>query len=259
MYFINIFAAISLYPPSTLQAMPKRIYLLLISFLMLTQTNAQSKVYLLPTLHGLHKTNTNYTYDSLKQTIARINPDVVAVEMRSEDIGADTNYLKKNYPYEMWMMRYWFNNKNIAGFDWIGADIEGKPIPERYWQDVSRPKYLQRKLNIDSVYTAKLTGCQFYTEERLNILKTLSLKGILTSNDAILTKEYYNCLDLQLQNSDYEELTQFYTTRNNKMKENISFLLQQHPNKTIVIVTGADHYPYLLEHLHKLKAKVLQL
>ncbi|HLN74002.1 MAG TPA: hypothetical protein VK205_11955, partial [Prolixibacteraceae bacterium] len=78
----------------------------------------QKKVYFIPTLHGLHQANQSYSYDSLKQLINHLNPDIIAVEIRQEDINGDSLYLSKNYPYEMRMMKYWFPNTKIVGFDW---------------------------------------------------------------------------------------------------------------------------------------------
>jgi hypothetical protein len=180
------------------------------------------------------------------------------VEIRNEDIASDTSYLKKNYPYEMWMMRYWFPTTGIEGFDWLGADLEGKTIPGSYWQSQSRIKALQRQLQADSIFTKKLKACDVYTEERIKTLKSSSLKDILQSNESIFVKEYYNCLYQHLQNSDYEELPKFYDLRNQKMQERLIELVNRHPGKTIVVITGADHYSYLFEHLRKQKISVLQ-
>lgn len=220
---------------------------------------AQTKVYLVPVLHSMHKTNFNYNYDSVKAIVARTGADVIAVEIRPEDVGRDSNYLKRNYPLEMWMAPHWFAQKEIEGFDWLGSDIEGRPIPEGYWQTGSEPKRLQAQLGSDSVYSARLKSCQLYTAERLKVLTALSLREILASNDAILTKEYYNCLEQHLRGSDYEALTQFYTLRNQKMMQNLDKLLQKHGGKTLAVLTGADHYPYLLDHLKKRNITVAKL
>jgi hypothetical protein len=221
------------------------------TFLLMATAFSQTKVYLVPTLHGLHKTNPQYNYDTIKAVVARLNPDVIAVEIRPEDIKEDSSYLKGNYPFEMWMMPHWFATTTIEGFDWLGTELENKLIPARYWQDHSRTKYLQRRLTLDSIYTARLNSCRLYANERMAILNNQSLKGILASNDALLIKEYYNCLELQMRGSDYEELTTFYTTRNQKMMARMDALFQKHGGKTIVVLTGDDHYPYLLEHLKK--------
>jgi hypothetical protein len=218
----------------------------------------QTKVCLIHALHGLHKTNNQYSYDSLKAIITRMHPDVIAVEIRAEDVASDTAYLKKNYPYEMWMMQYWFPSATIEGFDWLGTELEGKAIPDRYWKDQSKVKTLERLLDGDSVYSSKANQCQTHVDERMTILKNNSLQNILQSKDASLTKAYYNCLDLQLQGSDYAELTRFYTARNEKMQERLSALVEKYPNKTIVVLTGDDHYPYLLEHLQKQNIVLVQ-
>lgn len=218
-----------------------------------TASFSQTSVCLIPTLHGLHKTNNQYSYDSLKAIVARIQPDVIAVEIRPEDIGSDTAYLKKNYPLEMWMMRYWFPAAAPGGFDWLGTELEGNSIPDRYWKEQSAIKELERSLDADSLYSSRLARCQTYVQERLAILKDHSLQAILQSRDAALTCAYYNCLDRQLQGSKYAELTKFYTERNKRMSERMSTLLKLHPNKTMVVLTGDDHYPYLLEYLQKQK------
>ena len=234
-------------------------FFFLLSFVFSIVATAQTKVYLVPVLHGMHKTNTFYTYDSVKAIVERTGADVIAVEIRPEDLAQDSHYLKKNYPYEMWMTPHWFAQKTVAGFDWLGEDIEGMPIPQNYWQQGSQAKRLQSLLNKDSVYTARLKSCRLYTDERMKILSALSLKEILASNDAILTKEYYNCLEQHLRGSDYEYLTQFYTQRNQKMMKNLDALFEKHGGKTMAILTGADHYPYLLDHLKKRGVTIMKL
>lgn len=233
--------------------MIQKIFIAAAATLVMATAFAQGKVYIVPVLHGMHQTNPEYTYDSVRAIVDRLKPDVIAVEIRAEDITSDTAYLKQNYPLEMWMMRYWFPQAAIAGFDWLGEELEGRPIPERYWKDHSRIKALQALLKTDTVYTRKLEACQLYTDQRLDILERQSLRGILQSDNAILVKEYYNCLDQHLKGSAYEELTRFYDTRNAHIQRNVAALAETHRGKTIVVLTGDDHYPYLREYLVKQK------
>lgn len=187
-----------------------------------------------------------------------MKPDVIAVEIRDRDVRADTNYLKKNYPYEMWMMRYWFPNTTIEGFDWLGEELESKSIPENYWQQQSRIKKLEKQLDEDSVYEKKFSTCDHYAEERLAILKSKSLSEMLKSNDAELVRNYYKCMKQQLAGSIYETLPDFYTERNRQMELRLKALVQKYPNKKIVVLTGDDHYPYLSDYLKTLKVKLLK-
>jgi len=229
--------------------MIKRGILLILVNLFLATAFAQTKVILIPTIHSLHKSNAQYNYDSLKRFVERLNPDVIAVEIRDIDLNADTNYLKRNYPYEMWMMRYWFTGKIIEGFDWLGEELEGKPVPERYWQEQSQIKRLEKELDEDSNYGKKLQNCIGYTKERLKILSKYTLTGILASKDDSLIRSYYDCMEQQLSGSRYQQLPRFYDKRNKKMETRLHSIIQKHQNKVIVILTGDDHYPYLLDYL----------
>lgn len=226
-----------------------KLFIAAVAVLFAATAFAQTRIYIVPVLHGMHKTNPEYTYDSVRAIVGHLHPDVIAVEIRAEDMNSDTAYLKQNYPYEMWMMRYWFPGATIAGFDWLGPELEGRPIPHRYWKDHSRIKALQRLLDTDTVYINKLAACQLYTDERLAILTRSSLKAILESNNAILIKEYYNCLEQRLQGSQYEELTRFYDARNRRIQQNVEAIAKTHPGKRIVVLTGDDHSPYLREYL----------
>jgi len=218
-------------------------------FFLTSQVAAQQKTYLIPVLHGLHKTNQAYNYDSLKAIISRLKPDVIAVEIRPEDIGSDTTYLKKNYPLEMWTMPFWFPQARMAGFDWLGEDIRGKAIPENYWKEQAAIKKWERRLNKDSLYAKKLAVCDTISKTRLEILKTSSLRQILESRDSELVKQYYTCLETSLEGSEYQQITDFYSRRNRKMVKNLKQLRRELKGKVLVIITGDDHYPYLFDAL----------
>lgn len=222
-------------------------YLFVIIFLItLSCSNPKkSKVYFIPSLHGLHKTNQKYNYDSLKAIVSRLNPDVIAVEIRPEDIDQDSLYLKESYPHEMWEMRYWFPDKTIEGFDWLGDDIEGVLIPDEYWENTSKIMKYRRALRKDSIYSNKCAECDSILKERINLIKDVSLKDILNSNDSKLTKEYYKCLKSKLDGSIHERLIRFNDKRDKKILANIKSIVQDNKGKTIVIITGDDHYVML--------------
>ncbi len=237
--------------------MLKRYLFLLLSVMTTAICFSQTRVLLLPVLHGLHKTNTAYNYDSLKNIVNRFQPGIVAVEIRSFDLAGDSSYLKKNYPLEMWMSPYWFPGKEIVGYDWLGEDLEGRMIPEGYWKNESQVKELERQLNRDSLYSARFVPCGKIVEERLSLLKSGTVAEIM-KKDGAAVKAYYTCLKSQLKGSAYESLVKFYDERNERMKMNIGKLLADAPGTTVVILTGADHYPYLLDYLRTLNIELLQ-
>lgn len=213
----------------------------------------QPNVYLIPTLHGLHSTNKNYSYDSLKKIVSRLNPDIIAVEIRPEDIDQDTNYLGKNYPLEMRMMKYWFPSAKVVGFDWLGSDIEGRLIPPNYWKEISAIKKFEKALHEDSFFNKKVSACDTFSNQRLLLLQTLSLPGILSSKDALLTTQYYQCLADMLKGSIHERVLNFYNLRNEKIYGNIKKKIRKNKKKRIVILTGDDHFVYLKNKLQNYK------
>lgn len=129
-----------------------KIPFLLLLVLQTTLVHAQSKkteIFILSTIHGAHKLNPHYTYDTL--FLEKQNQDVLAVEIRQEDIDSSIAYLKDNYPYEMYTCIKQFPETPIFGIDWLGEELEGKSIPENYWSQSSEIKTLQRQLNQDSL------------------------------------------------------------------------------------------------------------
>ena len=204
-----------------------------------------TQVYFIPTLHNLHNKNKKYNYDSLKAFISRLEPTLIAVEIRPEDIDSDTLYLKNNYPLEMRQMKYWFPSKKVVGFDWLGDDIANKPIPANYWKEISEIKTLQRQLALDSAFQKKINPCYARSKEREELLKTLSMTELITSVDAEIVINQYECFDKSVANSKYQPLSDFYIKRNKKILENIKAIIRDNRKEKILIITGDDHYAAL--------------
>lgn len=210
----------------------------------------KGEVYFIPTIHKFHQTNPNYSYDSLKTIVAELNPDIIAVEIRPEDLGQDLTYLSKSYPDEMIMMSSWFPDIKIVGFDWHGEDFEGKLIPDNY-ENIHPLKLLEQQLNQDSLYKDRVALCDAHTEERMNIINTSTLRQLLESADGEIVKEYYHCLEVQFKGTPYEYLYKFSMERDEYILANINNIIKENPDKRIVILTGDDHYQMLkdtLEH-----------
>lgn len=207
--------------------------------------NHRNNILLVPSLHGLHQTNKRYNYDSLQRIIRRFRPDIIAVEIRNEDLDADTFYLQKNYPAEMYRMRYWFPKTLILGIDWVGADIEGRAIPDRYWKEISLIRQYEKLLREDTAMAARCRRCDSLYMERMLLLQNLSLPQLLASQDAALTSAYYRCMEEQLRGSIHRRVLDFYEERNEKILKNIRTILRFHKKQRIVIVTGDDHYFFL--------------
>jgi len=125
--------------------------LLLLAALLLVPAQlhaAPTQVLVVPSLHGLHAHSSGYDFDKLYTLVADFKPAVVGVEIRPEDIQADAAYLKRNYPPEMIALRDKYAGR-VIGFDWLGSEIAGRPIPADWWTHGSKIKALERKLDAD--------------------------------------------------------------------------------------------------------------
>ena len=210
--------------------------------------NSQDNVYFIPTLHRIHQKNQFYNYDTLLSIVQRIHPDVIAVEVRQVDMDEDTSFLAKNYPHEFVMMKKYFPDKKIVGFDWWGEDIENTKtadLPKDYFENMPRTRQ-QKLLDKDSITSNKLKVCWQYQKERFSLIKDMSLSQILSSRDGELVQLFYDSLRKQLTGTPYYDgLVKTSDDRNQKILENILQIIKENKHKRIVILTGDDHFQLL--------------
>src|SRR5690606_9807764 len=238
------------------------VYFLLFLFLPMVSVMSQSsktEVLVISTLHGAHEVNPNYSYADLFSFIEAFNPDVLGVEIRAEDLTRPAAYLKQNYPYEMYICREKYPSTLVVGFDWLGDDLAGRAIPERYWKEQSPIKKLQQELSADSVMREKLAVLDVLSEEK----KALALRASLTSlNDGrydLINRVYYAQLNVLLKNTPYEALSTFYATRDEMIARQILALIKSHPGKRMLFLVGADHRAYVVQEITKTFGDTLML
>lgn len=207
----------------------------------------KSEVVIISTIHGAHKTNPNYSYDSLFNFIEKFNPDVIGVEIRKEDIDSSVTYLKNNYPYEMYECIKKYPSKNVLGFDWLGKELEGKAIPVNYWKDISAIKKLQQKLNTDSTVLQKLSILDIIKEKKNKLALNASLPELNDGRYDLINHIYYEQLNALLQATEYISLSEFYQQRDEHIAQNILEIIKQNKGKRMIFLIGADHRDYTLK------------
>ncbi|MFT3920063.1 DUF5694 domain-containing protein [Cloacibacterium sp.] len=206
-----------------------------------------SDIYFIPTIHKLHQINQMYNYDSVRAIVQRINPDIIAVEIRNIDINEDTTVLKNTYPQEFVMMRKYFPNKKIVGFDWWSKDIEttkASDLPKNYFQNVPKAKQL-KLLENDSINSEKMMTCMQYQKKRASIVQKMSLEQILESKDGEWVREYYACIKKQFKDTPYYGIYSFAEERDQHILKNIQNIIKKNKGKRVLILTGDDHFQML--------------
>ncbi len=207
----------------------------------------KSEVLIISTLHGAHKVNPNYSYDSLFAFIEKYNPDIIGVELRKEDIDSSVSYLKSNYPYEMYESITKYSSKKVFGFDWLGDDIAGKAIPENYWKEKSIIKKLQQKLSGDSILQQKLSVMDIIQEEKKKLALNASLVELNDGRYDLINHIYYEQLNLLLKYTEFSPLSDFYKKRDEMIAENILEVIKNNNGKKMIFLIGADHRYYTLK------------
>lgn len=205
------------------------------------------EVVIISTIHGAHKSNPNYSYDSLFEFIEQFNPDIIGVEIRAEDIDSSVTYLKNNYPFEMYESIKKFPSKKVLGFDWLGMELKGKAIPENYWKDSSAIKKLQNKLNADSTILQKLSILDIIKDEKNKLVLNASLLELNDGRYDLINHIYYEQLKALLQDTEFKALSDFYQQRDEHIAQNILEIIKNKKGKRMIFLIGADHRDYTIK------------
>ncbi len=212
----------------------------------------KTKVTVCATIHRAHEMNPNYTYEDLYSFIDSLNPDIIGVEIRKEDIDSSISYLEKNYPFEMYeIINKYGNKKTVYGFDWLGKDIEGKEIPNNYWNEINEIKKVDRKLYNDSIAVKSLTALEDFKNQKMEIALKATIFELNDGRYDSINKIYYNQYEEILKETEYKQLPQFFKDRDEMIAKNIMQIIHDNSDKKILFLTGADHRSYVIEKLNK--------
>lgn len=220
---------------------------------MVTGTESEgliTEVVVISSLHAAHKGHPFYDYETLYALIESYNPDYVGVEIRPEDMHSDQAYLSKNYPKEMVKIAQGYKEKSF-GFDWLGEEIEGVPIPENYWKNMKYKKLLN-DMDRDEQFLTRMP-------EEIAKLQAQQSDLISKATPSLLNNGRYGDLarkidQLQIKwyrGTQYEYLAWFNAQRDKHIGQNINSFIEQHSKKRIVLVMGADHRTYAVENIEK--------
>ncbi|GBR11047.1 hypothetical protein AOE01nite_09210 [Acetobacter oeni] len=199
----------------------------------------------LPVLHNLHRANSHYSYEDIYRLVATFRPDQVGVEIRQEDLTFDNRYLTNNYPTEMVHLAHQYSSHTF-GFDWLGNEIAGRPIPDDWWAKHSRIKSLERSFDQVLSKTVRdkklLSKVNELSTEQMKIAKTATAAQLADGRYDRVCADYYTALDKLTRNTQYSELPRFYSDRDRHLAMNVIQHLKNYPGNRIVVVTGADHH-----------------
>ncbi len=197
-----------------------------------------ARVLVIASLHGAHKDHPAYRYEHLYSAVRDFAPDLVAVEIRQEDLERGEDYLARNYPLEMReLARAW--SPQVRGIDWLGPELEGRPVPEDWWARRSEITRLQRALEEDpEVSTSQADLVQ---SEQMAMVGSASAAELNDGRYDALARAYYNVLARSLAGTPYSALSAFYAERDRRIADNVVRIVAENPGRRIAVIVGADH------------------
>lgn len=134
----------------------------------------------------------------------------------------------------------------VRGIDWLGAAIEGQPIPPGYFKDLD-VKLLERALADDPSFDHPELR-QLHLQKR----ELLTVATAATANDVqydALNRTYYRRLAEHLQGTPYQLISDFYQMRDAHIAANAVQLVKSNPGGRVVIVVGADHRSAVIDEI----------
>lgn len=220
----------------------------------------KTELVILPTIHAGHKKNVNYSFEHLRTIIKNFKPDIIALEIRQEDLNQDTSYLNKFYTPEMVMFRNEFPEAKKAGFDFMGSDVAGKPLAENFLKDTivefGKFRLMNQKLMRDTaIVKARLEkGLPDLISKRGKMMSSLGANQLMDGYYDSLTEEFTIEQTKILRNTPYQYYDDFQVMRDQQIADNIKAIVLKNKGKRIIVLTGANHHNRAVKLLAKVKS-----
>lgn len=236
--------------------MKKLILLFSIVLLLGCNTEVPTEVLVLPTLHKAHESNENYTYDHLMEMVKKYDPDIIAVEIRPEDIELQSDVLEIFYPQEMITVRDTFRER-VAGIDFYSEETQDQKVRLQMFRDTTTQlgkfNHLSQEMKMDSVLVVRRDelGLDQVTKEQERIAYSYSPADFLKGEYDSLVELQFKLEDSLLQGTPYEEYAVFNNRRDRRITQNALRLIEANPEKKILILIGASHRNRLVDFLEK--------
>ncbi|PWE16629.1 hypothetical protein DDZ18_12770 [Marinicauda salina] len=205
-----------------------------------------AEVAVIAAMHGFHADHPGYDYEALYALVRAYDPDAVGVEIRAEDLERPRDYLASNYPREMIALADAYAGR-VFGFDWLGAELERRAVPDGWWREQSEIKALERAFDAEPDFPdAQMTA---FDDAQLALFEEATPEGLHDGRYDDVTERKYAYFRERVAGTPYERLGAFYAERDRRIAEAIRAEAAARPGQRIVVVLGADHRAATLEAL----------
>jgi hypothetical protein len=204
----------------------------------------QTEVIVLSTLHQLHGEIEGYSFQDLLNLIEQLNPDVLAVELTTEDLESRRDHsTKQEYQESVFPL--------LEKYNYIVVPLE--PSQPLFDEIVGLVRTAQSNLSARKPVLAEAFG--IYAESLYEMLReTWTSPEAVNSRDTDLLFEskhrYQNAIFGPMEAEGWERWNQHFL-------DQILDASKNNPGKRIVVLVGAEHSYWLRAHLKTLDVLLL--
>lgn len=237
--------------------------ILVLLFFASCNDDQRAQVLVLPTIHGAHEMNKNYSYDDLLQIVKAYNPDIIGVEIRPEDLGMSSDSLDLFYPLEMIMVKDSFPGE-VRGIDYYSEVTRNIKVSREMFTDTTSEMYRIKKLTqdmrLDSAFVAayNMTHLPEIMEEQRRIALNYSAEEFLKGEYDSITGRQYHIEDSLFKNSPYASYPIFNNQRDLQITLNALEIVNGHAGEKVLLLVGANHRNRLIDSLEKSDVDLVQ-
>lgn len=234
------------------------VFLTLLAAPAIGSETGETELLVVSSLHAAHEGHAAFDYDDLFSLVRDFDPDHVGVEIRPEDIGESRNYLSRIYPREMIELADRYQDRAF-GFDWLGHEIAGMPVPKSYFRDM-RVKKLAAELAVDeAMLESKPEQIARLEHEQAEIVATATASSLADGRYGALCRQIDELEHNWLAGSKYEEIIAFNRLRDEEIARNLIRFIDSHHGSRIVAVMGADHRTFAVEAIQERFADAVRI
>jgi hypothetical protein len=218
----------------------------------------KTQVLLLPTIHNAHETNPKYSYQNLLKIIENFKPDIIAIEIRPEDMGQhDSLYLATFYRPDMILVKDKFPAIPKVGIDFLGIDMVGKTLPLNYRRDTTtangKAGLINRAINKDPIFVTayKNSGLAELENKRLALIASASAQELIDGPFDSYSNRMAAKLDsLRALNPRYAQFQTSTSNRDQRLADNVKEVIRKNPGKRIIVLSGVNHHGLYVQNMN---------
>ena len=202
-------------------------------------TGDTTEVLVVGTIHGMHRDNPNYPYESIVRILETFDPDVVCVEIRPED------FRRRSYLTEMMLATIWGieADRSVVPIDWWDSKNNARDerseyqTTEEYRLEEAEIERLERESEVIRAFQRQ------YGKEK-KIWRQAKKRYATFWNGAAFNDYVHEGYRISMDVFGDSCVNLYYQTRNDRMLKRILHAIAANPGKRVIVLTGAEHKHY---------------